>query len=124
MYCLFRIVLCIVVCKCVLPPGDNPIAVNKYIISYHIINEVQEANDITRKLPVSNQCMFHTVTDISWLIDESYLAEGKRTLYKCPRIRISQPSGRISTIWSASPALPFFLHDVPRALFAGFQLHL
>ena len=25
------------VCKCVLPPGDNPIAVNKYIISYHII---------------------------------------------------------------------------------------
>ena len=22
------------VCKCVLPPGDNPIAVNKYIISY------------------------------------------------------------------------------------------
>ena len=24
------------VCKCVLPPGDNPIAVNKYIISYPI----------------------------------------------------------------------------------------
>jgi len=24
------------VCKCVLPPGDNPIAVNKYIISYNI----------------------------------------------------------------------------------------
>jgi hypothetical protein len=22
------------VCKCVLPPGDNPFAVNKYIISY------------------------------------------------------------------------------------------
>ena len=22
-------------CKCVLPPGDNPIAINKYIISYH-----------------------------------------------------------------------------------------
>jgi len=26
------------VCKCVLPPGDNPIAVNKYIILYHIIS--------------------------------------------------------------------------------------
>jgi len=26
------VVLCIV-CKCVLPPGDNPTAVNKYIIS-------------------------------------------------------------------------------------------
>jgi len=24
------------VCKCVLPPGDNPIAVNKYVISDHI----------------------------------------------------------------------------------------
>jgi hypothetical protein len=24
------------VCKCVLPPADNPIAVNKYTISYHI----------------------------------------------------------------------------------------
>ena len=24
------------VCKCVLPLGDNPIAVNKYIISYHV----------------------------------------------------------------------------------------
>ena len=23
------------VCKCVLPPGDNPIAVNKYITSYY-----------------------------------------------------------------------------------------
>ena len=42
MCCLFCIVLCNVcfvsfyvlfVCKCVLPPGDNPIAVNKYIIS-------------------------------------------------------------------------------------------
>jgi hypothetical protein len=22
------------ICKCVLPPGDNPFAVNKYIISY------------------------------------------------------------------------------------------
>ena len=28
------------VCKCVLPPGDNPIAVNKYIISYHLISDV------------------------------------------------------------------------------------
>jgi hypothetical protein len=25
------------VCKCVLPPGDNPIAVNKYIITYHLL---------------------------------------------------------------------------------------
>jgi hypothetical protein len=24
------------VCKCVLPPGDNPIAVNKYIIIYYL----------------------------------------------------------------------------------------
>jgi hypothetical protein len=25
-------------CVCLLPPGDNPITVNKYIISYHIIS--------------------------------------------------------------------------------------
>ena len=45
-YVLFCVVICIVcfvsfyvlfVCKCaLLPPGDNSIAVNKYIISYHI----------------------------------------------------------------------------------------
>ena len=34
LYCLFRIVLCIVceeMCTVLQPPGDNPIAVNKYI---------------------------------------------------------------------------------------------
>ena len=51
-YTLFQnccVVLCIVyfvlfyvlfVCKCVLPPGDNPTAVNKYIVSYIIINVI------------------------------------------------------------------------------------
>jgi hypothetical protein len=33
---LFVLFYVLFVCKCVLPPGDNPIAVNKYII-YHII---------------------------------------------------------------------------------------
>jgi hypothetical protein len=33
---LFVLFYVLFVCKCVLPPGDNPIAVNKYIISYHI----------------------------------------------------------------------------------------
>jgi hypothetical protein len=44
-HCSTLVVICVVrllfvsfyllfVCKCVLPPGDNPIAVNKYIISY------------------------------------------------------------------------------------------
>ena len=35
-YMCCSVVICVVlgiVCKCVLPPGDNPIAVNKYIIS-------------------------------------------------------------------------------------------
>jgi hypothetical protein len=31
---LFVLFYVVFVCKCVLPPGDNPIAVNKYIISY------------------------------------------------------------------------------------------
>jgi len=31
---LFVLFCVLFVCKCVLPPGDNPTAVNKYIISY------------------------------------------------------------------------------------------
>jgi len=31
---LFVLFCVLFVCKCVLPPGDNPIAVNKYVISY------------------------------------------------------------------------------------------
>jgi len=32
MYYCFVLFYVLFVCKCVLPPGDNPIAVNKYII--------------------------------------------------------------------------------------------
>jgi hypothetical protein len=34
-YLLFGLFGVLFVCKCVLPPGDNPIAVNKYIIIYY-----------------------------------------------------------------------------------------
>ena len=34
MYCLIVLFYVLFVRKCVLPPGDNPIAVNKYIVSY------------------------------------------------------------------------------------------
>ena len=33
---LFVLFYVLFVCKCVIPPGDNPIAVNKYIISYPV----------------------------------------------------------------------------------------
>jgi hypothetical protein len=33
---LFVLFYVLFVCKCVLPPGDSPIAVNKYIVSYII----------------------------------------------------------------------------------------
>jgi hypothetical protein len=45
---LFVLFYVLFVCKCVLPPGDNPIAVNKYIISYHTgcrIDAVNSPND-------------------------------------------------------------------------------
>ena len=32
--------------KCLLPLGDNPIAVNKYIISYHIIQSAPEGGNV------------------------------------------------------------------------------
>jgi len=36
-------------CNCVLPPGDNPTAVNKYIISYHFYNirMLYQAGDVS-----------------------------------------------------------------------------
>jgi hypothetical protein len=37
---LFVLFYVLFVCKCVLPPGDNPIAVNKYIISYTISTKI------------------------------------------------------------------------------------
>jgi hypothetical protein len=33
---LFVLFYVLFVCKCLLPPGDNPIAVNKYIISHFV----------------------------------------------------------------------------------------
>jgi hypothetical protein len=39
---LFVLFYVFFVCKCVLPPGDNPIAVNKYII-YHSISRPTDA---------------------------------------------------------------------------------
>ena len=46
MYCLFVNVYCTVL----LPPGDNPIAVNKYIISHRIISGTQLCKQINRRL--------------------------------------------------------------------------
>jgi hypothetical protein len=39
---LFVLFYVLFVCKCVLPPGDSPIAVNKYIISYILIIKANE----------------------------------------------------------------------------------
>jgi len=38
---LFVLFYVLFVCKCVLPPGDNPIAVNKYTISFTCKTDVQ-----------------------------------------------------------------------------------
>jgi hypothetical protein len=88
------------------------------------MNKGKEANGFTEMMPVSNQYVFYIVTGLSWVIDESDLAKGKCTLHNCSRTRISWPSGRVFTYWSASSALSFLLHDVPRTLFASIQLHL
>jgi hypothetical protein len=49
---LFVLFCALFVCKCVLPPGDNPIAVNKYIII--IIND--------KKVPQINRVLFRLHT--------------------------------------------------------------
>jgi hypothetical protein len=47
------------VCKCVLPPGDNPIAVNKYIILYYTTTSHSSNNGIT----------FATILSLTWALD-------------------------------------------------------
>jgi hypothetical protein len=37
---LFVLFYVLFMCKCVLSPGDNPIAVNKYHIMYHIVYHI------------------------------------------------------------------------------------
>jgi len=37
------------VCKCVLPPGDNPTAVNKYITSYILVSRSSVRTHFVRK---------------------------------------------------------------------------
>jgi hypothetical protein len=53
MYCFASFIVCMYMCNLLLPPGDNPIAVNKYIIlhisyiiSYINIRRISAATDI------------------------------------------------------------------------------
>jgi len=54
---LFVFLYVLFVCKCVLPPGDNPIAVNKYITSYHNIYHIS-----------SHHIIYHNITYIIYHI--------------------------------------------------------
>jgi len=62
LYVLFYVLF---VCKCVLPPGDNPIAVNKYIISYQVVTSPSTAHSSTLKMDTagsSKLCCLSTVS--------------------------------------------------------------
>jgi len=48
---LFVFFYVLFVCKCVLPTGDNPIAVNKYIISYQYKDSFLFPAQFRRVLP-------------------------------------------------------------------------
>jgi thioredoxin-related protein len=55
MYCTFYVVLyivCVYMCTELLPPDGYPIAVNKYIISYHIIyqNHVKPSREVSLRI--------------------------------------------------------------------------
>ena len=45
-------------CKCVLPPGDNPIAVNKYIISYTTIFSQIQGEHTKQRMYITNNYTF------------------------------------------------------------------
>jgi hypothetical protein len=52
---LFVLFCVLFVCKCLLPPGDNPIAVNKYIISCHFVSYHNPWGKRTLGTPVSRR---------------------------------------------------------------------
>jgi len=64
---LFVLFYVLFVCKCILPPGDNPIAVNKYII-YHIYRIISCIIYITYIL--SYIVPYHVIYHISYHISD------------------------------------------------------
>jgi len=69
---LFVLFYVLFVCKCVLPPGDNPIAVNKYIISYHIIPR----SVISQKIWIFISTSLTTSNIASTMTNHIYLIRG------------------------------------------------
>jgi len=63
---LFVLFYVLFVCKCVLPPGDNPIAV-KYIISCHIIYHIINSNSRTANYQCSLLSNKSPVIRIVWM---------------------------------------------------------
>jgi len=65
-------------CTVLLPPGDNPIAVNKYIISYHIIEIVQiivsHLKEKYSPIDVSDSCVTEMLNAIRPNTPPSYAA--------------------------------------------------
>ena len=62
------------VCKCVLPPGDNPIALNKYIISYH-----GKSSSLVLIIQFSEKLHFHLTSQNEQVFEKN----GKTKLATC-----------------------------------------
>ena len=62
---LFVLFYVLFVCKCVLPPGDNPIAVNKYIISYIIYIYICIYMDVVRRFGIAVKSSVHHSKSLS-----------------------------------------------------------
>ena len=45
-------------CTVLLPPGDNPIAVNKYIVSFFLTRSVTSLSDASLAVCVSPECKY------------------------------------------------------------------
>ena len=62
--CVVLCIICFVlfyvlfVCKCLLPPGDNPIAVNKYIISNTFLGHSPPSEDCSISASQETSCIF------------------------------------------------------------------
>jgi len=78
---LFVLFCVLFVCKCVLPPGDNPIAVNKYITShasrFHFADHPQALNILHHFKP-QNKMNIHFKLVKSYKFSVGKVSIGKR----------------------------------------------
>jgi len=84
------------VCKCVLPPGDKPIAVNKYIITINLTFRVLESMQLKVLSFSRNSNTASVITDVPLLQFYLFLDMRQAVTFApaLSKLLLTDPSGR------------------------------